>query len=43
MPELPDVEGFKRYFARYAAGRTVEGIEALNPAIVRNSTSAGLG
>lgn len=43
MPELPDVEGFKRYFARYAAGGVVRGVEAPTPAIVRNSTAAGLG
>jgi formamidopyrimidine-DNA glycosylase len=43
VPELPDVEGFKRYFARHAAGREVRGVEVPAPAIVRNSSAAGLG
>ena len=43
MPELPDVEGFKRYFARHAAGRRVRGVEVPNPAIVRNASPASLG
>jgi formamidopyrimidine-DNA glycosylase len=43
MPELPDVEGYRRYWARYAAGRRVRGVEVPAPAIVRNRTSRGLG
>jgi formamidopyrimidine-DNA glycosylase len=43
MPELPDVEGFKRYYARHAAGRRVLGTEAPAPAIVRNSTPRAVG
>lgn len=43
MPELPDVEGFKRYFARHAAGRRVRSTEAPNPAIVRNTSPAAIG
>lgn len=43
MPELPDVEGFKRYYARYAARRTVERIEVPSPAILRNTSPQGLG
>jgi formamidopyrimidine-DNA glycosylase len=43
MPELPDVEGFRRYFGRHASGRTVERIEVLDRTIVRNATPQGLG
>jgi formamidopyrimidine-DNA glycosylase len=43
MPELPDVEGFKRYYARYAAGHLVDGVVVPAPAIARNSTPQGLG
>lgn len=43
MPELPDVEGFKRYFARYAAGRQVESISAPARAILRNTTPQAVG
>lgn len=28
MPELPDVEGFRRTFRRHAAGKRVAGVEA---------------
>jgi formamidopyrimidine-DNA glycosylase len=37
MPELPDVEGFRRYFKRHAEGRRIESIRA-DKDIVRNST-----
>jgi formamidopyrimidine-DNA glycosylase len=43
MPELPDVEGFKRYFARHAAGRRIETVSVPNPAILRNTSPQGLG
>lgn len=42
MPELPDVEGFRRYFDRHAAGRRIERLEA-DRDIVRNSSPQGLG
>jgi hypothetical protein len=29
MPELADVEGYRRYLARYATGKRIEGIEEL--------------
>jgi formamidopyrimidine-DNA glycosylase len=35
VPELPDVEGFRRSFLQHAAGRTVTGVEA-DPTILRN-------
>lgn len=37
MPELPDVEGFRRYFARYAAGRQIERVEVRDPTLLRNA------
>jgi formamidopyrimidine-DNA glycosylase len=43
VPELPDVEGFRRYFARYAAGRRVEKVEVLDRSLLRNTTPQGLG
>lgn len=36
MPELPDVEGFRRYFARHAAGRKILSIDVPDRAMVRN-------
>jgi len=39
MPELPDVEAYRRFFIRHAEGRTVRSVEA-DPTIVRNATPA---
>ncbi len=36
MPELPDVEAYRRFFLRHAAGKTVRAVEA-DPTIVRNA------
>jgi formamidopyrimidine-DNA glycosylase len=36
MPELPDVEGFRRYLARHAQGRTIVGVDVPDREIVRN-------
>jgi formamidopyrimidine-DNA glycosylase len=36
MPELPDVEGFRRFLARNAQGRTITGVDVLDPVLVRN-------
>jgi formamidopyrimidine-DNA glycosylase len=41
MPELPDVEHYRRFFAEHGAGRTVSAVWA-DPTIVRNATSRGL-
>ena len=41
MPELPEVEGYRRYFAEHAAGRTVRSLVA-DPTILRNTTMRGL-
>jgi formamidopyrimidine-DNA glycosylase len=43
MPELPDVEGFRRYWSRYMSGERVQRVEAPKPAIVRNRTAQALG
>lgn len=43
MPELSDVEGFKRYFTRYAAGHRIEGVEVRDEEILRNTSAQGLG
>jgi formamidopyrimidine-DNA glycosylase len=42
MPELPDVEHFKRRFARAAAGRRVAEILVTDPGILRNATAPEL-
>lgn len=41
MPELPDVEAYRRFFRRYATGRTIETVSA-DPTIVRNATPQAL-
>jgi formamidopyrimidine-DNA glycosylase len=43
MPELSDVEGFRRYFARFAAGRRVRSVAVADPLLLRNATPQGLG
>lgn len=42
MPELPDVEGFRRYLARHAEGRRIERVEALDRVLVRNRSAQAL-
>jgi formamidopyrimidine-DNA glycosylase len=42
MPELPDVEHYRRFFQAHAAGRTVASVKA-DPTILRNATPARLG
>jgi formamidopyrimidine-DNA glycosylase len=42
MPELPDVEGFKRYFNRYAAGRRIEGVDVRDRPMLRSGSTRGL-
>jgi formamidopyrimidine-DNA glycosylase len=41
VPELPDVEHFRRFFSRHAAGRTIHAVE-VDPTIVRNATPEAL-
>jgi formamidopyrimidine-DNA glycosylase len=42
VPELPDVEGYRRYWTRYAVGRRVVGVDVPNPAILRNRSVASV-
>jgi formamidopyrimidine-DNA glycosylase len=42
MPELPDVEGFRRYMARHASGKRITGVRVPGPAILRNTNPPGL-
>ena len=41
MPELPDVERFRRFFVEHGAGRRVAGVWS-DPAILRNATPEAL-
>lgn len=43
MPELPDVEGFRRYFNRFAAGKRVERVEVLDRTMLRDTSPQALG
>ncbi len=43
MPELPDVEGFRRYLDDHARGQRVQRIEAPDRGTLRNTTPQGLG
>lgn len=43
MPELADVEGFRRYLARFAAGRRIGSVEVADPVLLRNTSPQGLG
>ena len=43
MPELPDVEGRRRYVARFGEGRTVRHVAVLDRQVVRGTTPQGLG
>ena len=43
MPELPDVEGFRRLFARRAAGERVERVHDVDRALLRGTSPQGLG
>jgi formamidopyrimidine-DNA glycosylase len=43
VPELPDVEGFRRTFARYATETRVRGVRGVDRGMLRNSSPAGLG
>src|SRR5947209_9147660 len=42
MPELPDVEGFRRYLARHAQGERIVRVDAPDRALVRNRTAPAL-
>jgi formamidopyrimidine-DNA glycosylase len=42
MPELPDVEAYRRFFFRHAAGHEVRRVVVTDPVIVRNTTADAL-
>jgi formamidopyrimidine-DNA glycosylase len=42
VPELPDVEGYRRYWSRYMPGKQVRRVEVPTPAIVRNRRPGSL-
>src|SRR5687767_11443817 len=42
VPELPDVEAYRRFFQRHGSGRTVRSLAA-DPTILRNTTTRRLG
>jgi len=42
LPELPDVEGFRRTLARHAAGRRIERVHVRDPGVLRGVTAAKL-
>lgn len=43
MPELPDVEGFRRTWARHVAGARLERVRTPSPELLRNTSPQGLG
>jgi formamidopyrimidine-DNA glycosylase len=43
VPELPDVEGFRRYLAKHAQGKRIKRVDVLDSEIVRNRTPQTLG
>lgn len=43
VPELPDVEGFRRTFVRHAEGKPVHGVRAVDRGMLRSSSPSGLG
>lgn len=43
MPELPDVEGFRRVLSEHGAGRRIERVRVLDDGVLRDTTPQGLG
>jgi formamidopyrimidine-DNA glycosylase len=43
MPELPDVEGFRRKLADHLPGRRVAGVRVVDDGVLRNTTPRALG
>lgn len=43
MPELPDVEGYRRHFARYAQGKELVRVRVLDKMLLRNATPQAAG
>src|SRR2546423_12593515 len=42
MPELPDVEGFRRRLERHGRGRRIGTVDVLDAGVVRNASTATL-
>ncbi|MEU4605680.1 DNA-formamidopyrimidine glycosylase family protein [Kribbella sp. NPDC023972] len=42
MPELPDVEGFRRVLADHAVGRRIRRVDVIDEGVLRNVSSDGL-
>lgn len=43
MPELPDVEAFRRYLSEHATGHRIERMTAPDADVIRNTTPQGMG
>lgn len=43
MPELPDLEGFRRTFERHAAGKRVHGLRRVDRGLLQNTSPSALG
>lgn len=43
MPELPDVEGWRRHLTEHASGQRVRRVEVPDATVLRNTTPQGLG
>lgn len=43
MPELPDVEQYRRFLARRAVGRRIHRVRVTDSGVLRNTTAAALG
>jgi formamidopyrimidine-DNA glycosylase len=43
MPELPDVEGFRRFYNRHAAGQRVRAANGIDPTMLRTGTAQTFG
>jgi formamidopyrimidine-DNA glycosylase len=39
VPELPDVEGYRRTLRDHALGKRIRAVDAIDPAVVRNATA----
>jgi formamidopyrimidine-DNA glycosylase len=42
VPELPDVEGFRRTFAKYAGGKKLRAVRSIDRSMLRDTTPNGL-
>ena len=43
MPELPDVEGFRRVLSRHAKGKRIESVEVIDRSLLRGTSPQALG